>query len=195
MTALLTMLRAAWPYLACLAIGAAAAGGWHGLRIDALTRAHDAEIAKLHVAETKRLLDQAAIWRAEIKRKADLADDIDRARAATTARQARQLKETQDALKAVTTGRPCLGGAALRVLDQPASLRPTAGAALLPAGALQDPAARPAADPAQQGQAGDGDEYATDTDIAGWIATARDLYEQCRGRIDDIRRYDDGGGQ
>lgn len=195
MTALLTVLRAAWPYLACLAIGAAAAGGWQGLRIDALTSAHDAEVARLHQQETKRLLVQAEVWRAEIQRKADLADDIDRARAAATARQARQLKETQDALKAVTTGRPCLGGAALRVLDQPTGLRPAAGAALLPAGALQDPAARPAADPAHQGQAGDGGEYATDTDIAGWIATARDLYEQCRGRLADIELYDDGGGQ
>lgn len=195
MSKLLALLRAAWPYLACLAIGAAAAGGWQGLRIDALTSAHDAEIARLHEVETKRLLGQAEIWRDEVKRKADLADDIDRARAATTVRQARQLKETQDALNAVTTGRPCLGGAALRVLDQPTGLRPAAGAALLPAGALQDPAARPATDPARQGQAGDGDEYATDTDVAGWIAEARDLYEQCRGRLDDIRRYDDGGGQ
>lgn len=190
MTALLAMLRAAWPYLACLAIGATAAGGWQELRIDALLSAHDAKIARLHDVETKRLLDQAESWRAEVKRKADLADDIDRKRAAATARQARQLKETQDALKAATTGRPCLGGAALRLLDQSAGLRPAAGASILPAGALQDAAARPAADSAHQG----GD-YATDTDIAGWVAVARDLYEHCRGRLDDIRRYDDGGGQ
>jgi hypothetical protein len=183
------------PLVLIFAGGFGMAWNWQANNIDALTSAHAAEIARLHEAETKMLLDQAALWRAEIKRKADLADVIDTHRVAENARQARELKETKDALKAATTGRPCLGGAALRLLDQPAGLRPAAGAeSLLPAGALQDRAARPAADPAHQGE-GDGDEYATDTDIAGWIATARDLYEQCRGRLDDIRRYDDGGGQ
>jgi hypothetical protein len=31
----------------------------------------------------------------------------------------------------------------------------------------------------------------TDTDIAGWILEVASLYEQCRARIDAIRRWDE----
>lgn len=171
--------------LSACALGAAMAWSAAAMRIDDIRSAHAAEIASLRAAETDRLLRQADAWRSEVERRAALADDIDRQRAAEIDRQARQLQETHNALKTATTGRPCLGGAALRVLDHAAGLRPPA----VPAGALQAAAAGPAADPP------DGDAYASDADVAGWIATAADLYEQCRGRVDDIRHYDDGGGE
>lgn len=92
-----------------------------------------------------------------------------------------KLQETEHALKNATTDRPCLGGAALRVLDHATGLRPP------PAGAAEGRPAAAAADPQDE------EEVATDTDVAGWIAVAGDYYERCRARIRDIRCIDDGG--
>jgi hypothetical protein len=192
MTELLTLLRAAWPYLACIAIGAAAVGGVQELRIDALTSDHEAEIDRMHAEETKRQLGLAAAWRAEAERKAALADDIDRKRAAENLSLARQLQEKKNALAAVTFGRPCLGHAALGLLKQPAGARP--GLDAMRPGSLPDGPAGPAADQADQAAAA-GDDYATDTAVADWIADASSLYEQCRNRIRDIRCYTGGGCQ
>jgi len=79
------------------------------------------------------------------------------------------LQETQHALRKVTTGKPCLSGPALRLLNG------TAGLAAVPA-----PAGQPAGADAA---------FATDTDVAEWAAHARRSYDTCRGRLDAVRDF------
>lgn len=116
----------------------------------------------------------------------DRADQIARAAEIRTATLEQQLQETKDALSTTTRNRPCLGGPALGMLGQSAGIRlgPVHPA---PAGPPDGRPAAAAADPADAG------EYATDTDVARWIATAGVLYEQCRARIRDIRTWSAGG--
>lgn len=138
----------------CFAAGWAAEGWRKDAAIDRLHRAHaevrarDAELA-------------AEDLRAAVQRGDELAA---RAAAAEAARDL-ALEETRDALRKATTGRPCLPGAAVRLLNHPAGLRPPA----LPA---------PAGEPA----GADGG-TASDTDVALWAAFARRSYDTCRGRI------------
>jgi prophage endopeptidase len=75
------------------------------------------------------------------------------------------MKEKRDALTNATSGRACLGAAALRVLDGAPGLR-VAG---LP-------------DAAGSAAAGDG-RVATDTDIGQWAIGAGAQYELCRERL------------
>ncbi len=96
-----------------------------------------------------------------------------------------QAEKLKNELKNHATGRDCLSADALRVL-QPAS----AAKQRMPKGAGS-------ADSAAAGSAGNpghGDETtaSTDADIAGWIADAYRLYEQCRARIDAIGQWDAG---
>lgn len=91
-----------------------------------------------------------------------------------------QLKsEKLHAIALATTGRPCLGGSALRLLDQAPGidlrrLPPATGSAAAAGGAT-------AAD------GGDADtEYSSDTQAALWIAEAGARYEVCRARLDAL---------
>lgn len=134
--------------------------GWRkDAEIDRIERAHaeqrarDAEAANEEIdAATKRGNELAArVTAAEATR--DLA-----------------LQETQDALRRVTTGRPCLSAVAVRLLNEPGGLKNAlSGAPGEPAGA--DAAA------------------ATDTDVALWAAFARRSYDTCRGRIDALAEF------
>lgn len=80
-----------------------------------------------------------------------------------------QLKtEKHEALTLVTTGRPCLGSPALRVLNTAPgitvrSLPPATSSAI----------------------AADGP-FATDTDIASWVIDAGAAFEVCRARLDAL---------
>ena len=77
-----------------------------------------------------------------------------------------QLKtEARRAIPQVTTGRPCLGLPALRVLDS----APGLAVAGLP--------------PATGGAAAAGARVATDTDLAGWTVDAGAYYAICRARL------------
>jgi methionine-rich copper-binding protein CopC len=79
-------------------------------------------------------------------------------------------KEKNDALRKLTVGRPCLSGAAVRVLNspgQPAGPVPDAGPEPLPADAA----------------------FATDTDVGQWIADAQESYDTCRGRLAGIASF------
>jgi hypothetical protein len=91
-------------------------------------------------------------------------------------------KERDDALRKLTSGRRCLGGAARRLLN---AARPAAGDRGLPAPA--DGVARPVATVAPHSIDEGGDDSASDTDVALWARFARDQYDLCRGRIDAIR--------
>lgn len=170
MNALLAVLKVVWPYVLCLALGFGSAWSWQGARADA-------RVLVVEQAAAKKEIDQAHAWQAEVMRRQALADDIDRKAAARDRELTTKLQETQHELKTATRGRPCLGGAALRVLDHATGLQPPE-----PAGPLHGRPAAAATDPE--------DEEATDTDVAGWIAIAGDYYERCRARIRDIRQYE-----
>jgi len=172
MNALFGLLRIVSPYLLCAGLGFGVAWSWQGSR-------GEARVLAIENKHQQDLLDQADAWRKEVERRQALADDIDRKAAARDRELTTKLQETQHALKTATRGRPCLGGTALRVLDQATGLRPPESA-----GALHGGSAAAAADPE--------DEEATDTDVAGWIAVAGDYYERCRARIRDIREYEAG---
>lgn len=167
------LLRLVAPCLLCAGLGFGAAWSWQGSR-------GEARLLALENRYRQEKLDQAAALRREVERRQALADEIARRAAAREQALTIKLEETHHALKTATRGRPCLGGAALRVLDQSTGLRPPAAA-----GPSDGRAAAAAADPA--------DEEASDGDVAGWIAIAGDYYERCRERLRAIRQFAEGG--
>jgi hypothetical protein len=80
-------------------------------------------------------------------------------------------KERDHALRKVTTGRACLDGAALRLLNDTGAL----GGGHVPA--------------SPGGAAGPAAGLATDTDVALWTSHARDQHDLCRGRLDALRAW------
>lgn len=94
-------------------------------------------------------------------------------------------EEKNREIKKLTTGRPCLGSAAVRLLNAgPAGIRiggpvPEAAGIALPtaAGSTTDP---------------DSEGYATDTDIAAWINQAQRSYDICRAYIKAIADFYEG---
>lgn len=84
-------------------------------------------------------------------------------------------QQIKNALPNVTTDRPCLGAAAVRVLER-------AEAFTEPAAALPESAQRTAG-----ADAG----VATDRAVAEWIAGAAEQYQACRERIDALRQWHD----
>ena len=135
------------------------ANGWRkNVEIERIERAHADQRARDAVAAADEIA--AAQQRGDT-----LAARV--AAAETTRDTAHQ--ETQHALRKVTTGKPCLSGPALRLLNH---------------------AAGPAAVPAPAGQpAGADAAFATDTDVAEWAAYARRSYDTCRGRLDAVRDF------
>jgi prophage endopeptidase len=93
-------------------------------------------------------------------------------------------QESQDAIKTATTGRACLGSAAIRVLNaapgMSTKLTSTSGAV-----AANGPIAAPA-DDAGSAAPDNGDEFATDTQIGSWAIDAAAQYETCRTRLDKL---------
>lgn len=80
-----------------------------------------------------------------------------------------QLKtEKRDAIKQATTGRPCLNGPALRLLDGAPGL------------SVRD------LPPSTGGAAAAGEPVASDTDVAVWIVDAGAAFEVCRARLDAL---------
>ena len=162
--------------------GFGAAWSWQGSR-------GEASLANLTAQQEKSGRLAATAAARKLKDAEDRADAIDKAAKARDDEQTKKLQETQNALKAATRNRLCLGGAALRLLDQSPGLRLGPAVPETP-GALHGGSAAAAADPANGEEEGD---YSTDTQLAGWIATAGDLYERCRNRIRDIRAWSEGG--
>lgn len=80
-------------------------------------------------------------------------------------------QEKENAIRRLTARRPCLGGAAVRVLNQPVAAQPSA---------VPTAASEPVADDAA---------FATDTDVGIWIAGCRRDYDTCRGRLQAIADF------
>ena len=94
------------------------------------------------------------------------------AAAITAAETARQIEaqETTRAIHRLTIGRPCLGSAAVRLLNGPAGLKP----------ALSEAPGQPVEPDAA---------FATDTDVGLWADAARRSYDTCRGRLQGVADF------
>ncbi len=128
--------------------------GWRkNAEIERIERAH----AEQRARDAEAAADEIA---AAVKRGNELAARV------TAAESTRDvaLQETKDALRRVTTGRPCLSGPAVRLLNESAGLKPS-----VPATPGQ-PAVTDAA-------------FASDSDVGEWIAGAIRHYDTCRGRL------------
>lgn len=169
------------PGLLLILVGFLAAWSWQGAR-------GAAELAALKADYAQRSADVAEEAARQLAAKQEHIDRIVRASSQRETALDTQLQETRHALKTATRGHPCLGGAALRVLDSAPGLRPPAGTA--PAGVSDRGLAAATAD-SEDSEAEAGD-VATDTDVAEWIATAGRYYERCRGRLADIRAAEGG---
>lgn len=131
----------------------------------------NAEIAGLKLAyqaEASRTAQEALQRLVASQRRGDflqnqLADQEARLQAAT--------QEKDHAIRRLTFGRPCLDSAAVRVLNQPAGLKP---------GALPETASEPAGTDAA---------FATDTDVGLWIGLCQRGYETCRGRLQAVADF------
>lgn len=84
-----------------------------------------------------------------------------------------QAEEHQREIRRLTTGRPCLSAAVVRLLNEPAGLA-------RPAGAVSQATGEPV--PADGAAA-------TDTDVALWADQARRSYDTCRGRLQAIADF------
>lgn len=131
----------------------------------------DAQIAKLQ----RHCAEQAE--RAAVQARADLQTAVRRGEALSarvaaeeSARQT-QTEEKAHVIRRVTAGRPCLGSAAVRLLNEPAGLKPIA---------LPTPASQPAGADAA---------FATDTDVGLWANNARRQYDTCRGRLGAVADF------
>lgn len=159
------------PLLVLLA--GAAAGAWLAWtlgRADVLLQLEQArtERAELHAthSETARLQALAAargLQDAQARGNALSADLLGR-----EAQIDQLTREKIHAINRLTTGRACLGAAAVRVLNQPSDTAP-AGLEPVP----ETPS----------GAAATGGAFATDADVGNWAATARAEHEICRARL------------
>lgn len=130
----------------------------------------DAEIGRMETTHEKQrsaalsdALEQLATTR---KANADLAAHL----AAAESSRTQLAEEKADAIRRLTTGRRCLDGAAVSVLNravgQPAGL-PAAGPEPLPAAAA----------------------FATDTDVGHWIGICQHRFATCNARLEALTRF------
>lgn len=101
-------------------------------------------------------------------------DGLSAALSATEDQLAQRTQEVQHALQKVTTGRACLNGATVRVLNH--TEQPTAGTV-------------PEATGASVTESG---AIATDTDVAGWIGGTQGKYNTCRSRLNTLIDFEQG---
>lgn len=152
--------------VAALALIGAALGG-----ASLMADRKDAEISRInegHQADVARNA-QAALARLTTAQKRG--DDLTSQLAAAEAARQTLAEEKSNAIRRLTVGRPCLDGAVVRVLNQPAGLKPTA---------VPETAGEPA-DP--------NGGFATDTDVGLWIGTCQRSYDTCRGRLQAIADF------
>lgn len=149
-----------------------AAGGYVGrLPLHAELASVKADIAQLRAtqAESARLAAMAAAKGLQL---AQQRGDVLTAALAQRQAQIIQLKKDQrDALSRLTTGRACLGSAAVGVLNGTPDTAPV-GLELVP----QAPSSVAAA----------GGAFATDGDVGHWAIAARAAHDTCRQRLDAL---------
>lgn len=140
------------PLVAAFLVGGFVCGAF----IDAIRLAQIANLKAGHATQ-EAAADRAALdrWQAAQVR----ADAAETKLAQADAFRQKTLQEKTHELPALTTGRACLAGPAVRLLNGPGLN-----------GRLPETASQPAAAAAA---------FASDTDVAGWIAVAQDAYGRC----------------
>ncbi|MBI2278161.1 MAG: hypothetical protein HYU74_12475 [Dechloromonas sp.] len=131
----------------------------------------DAEISRInegHQADVARNAQAALARLASAQRRGD---DIQTKLTAAEAARTASDKEKDNAIRRLTVGRPCLDGAAVRLLNEPAGLKPAA---------VPEAAGEPAGDAAG---------FATDTDVGLWIGACKRGYDTCRGRLQAVADF------
>lgn len=154
--------------VALFVIGAVVGGAWvtrgKNLEIEKLTR--DQAVAE--AATAKAALDR-------LKTAQERADELATKLAEAEAAHAQIEEEKDREIRRLTTGRPCLGAAVVRLLNEPGT-----GVRL---GAMPQ---------ASSGFATADGAAASDRDVAVWARTCRARYEICRGRLDALIDYHQG---
>lgn len=154
--------------LACLISAAlgAAGGFWAG---DAMTSSELDQLRTTYATEKQTAERQAREKLIAAQARGDaLTNDLLAAKTQADAYQ----EQLHEALAKATTGRACLGGGALRLLDRSAGLR---------ADQLPAPAGVPAA--------ADAGDVATDSQVARWAADAYYSYAECARRLDALIQF------
>ncbi|MBI1175666.1 MAG: hypothetical protein GC139_10450 [Sideroxydans sp.] len=122
--------------------------------------------------------EQAAADRAALKRLQDAqarGDALSKKLSRTEAALEKKKHEVTNEIALLTSGRACLDGRLVRVLNEFG----TGVAGLSKASGSTDAA---------------GGTTATDTDVAGWISIAKTRYETCRTRLDRLIDFNEGTG-
>lgn len=152
-------------------------GGWYGEH-----QKHRADVAKLQKDASDKDAEQERSTRTNLQAAIYYANQMTIAQAARDADRATKQQEISHAIKSATSGRPCLGGAALRLLDTAPGLHaPNLANANGGAGGAKPTASTTASD--------EGEDVATDTDIAEWINVAAGLYQRCSERFDALATW------
>lgn len=159
--------RTLYGALAGLIVGAVTAGAGAAMYY----RAEIAQMVRDQAEAAKKAAVEAARRLLEANTRADA---LSAQLAATESAAAAATLEKTRAIPHVTTGRPCLGPGAVRLLN--GAVQPSTGAVPQTPG---EPAATDAA-------------VATDTDVAGWIAGVQGQYETCRARLGALIDYEEG---
>ncbi|WP_407059094.1 hypothetical protein ACKZDW_13195 [Ralstonia syzygii subsp. celebesensis] len=158
--------------LIALAVAAAcgALGAW------TFTRNHyTAEIADMKAAQATALAKAEKTARERLEAEQKRGNDLSATLANTENLLTQKTKEAADALARLTTGRKCLDGRVVRVLNGTSD------------GAATDNVRTTTGTPdATDGPA------ATDTDVAGWINHAKGQYETCRARLGTLIDFEEG---
>lgn len=132
-----------------------------------VTRVHyAAEIADTQRARAQEEASAATAATARLQAAQRRGDALETRLAGLEADRQTQTRKHANEIERLTTGRPCLNGGTVRLLNQPG---PGIRLGLVPAPAGEPPAADAAA--------------ASDTDVAGWIDGTRQQYDTCRGRL------------
>lgn len=159
-----------WPWLLVSALSAASGA------VITWRTSHDNAAAALQACQLQAQQAQtsaATQARTRIEAALRASDAATMAQAATQTRLQSQLAKAKNELNTLTTGRACLDGATVRLLNTQPGM---AGADL--------PTPTPEPDTATAATA-------TDTDLAGWAATAASQYQACRERLTAIAQWDE----
>lgn len=164
--------------LASIALVAAGSVVWQTARAPLLVKL--AQLDRDHSREKLLLIERAA---EKLQEANDRGDQLVNALEARQDQVNQLAREKRDAINKVTTGRPCLGGPALRLLNSAPGL--TVSGITSATGSA--PAAGATAAPDTNNGTGSGsDIFSTDTDVAVWAVDAGAQYEVCRARLDAL---------
>lgn len=165
------MIRSGTALLICVvffvvALVLGAVGAWD------YTRQHYlAEISGMKATQSEAIAATESAARKRLQSAQDWGDILSARLSKTEDDLNQKSKEVSREIARLTTGRRCLDGNVVRLLNSPDR----------GAGSVSETIRTPVA---QDGAA------ATDTDVAGWIGNAQTQYETCRARLGDLIDFD-----